>query len=411
MSERLKKIFLFLGFLAVTALIGFGLYYLFFRTAPTPTEELPPEINAPAGAGLPEAGIGAPTPVPTDKKPTEPLLPPGVSRVADGGVTLTTQVVDVPTVGASLSESGSLNYYNRVDGKFYRMLPDGTMESLSSKVFYNVDKATFDPVGNKAIIEYPDGSNILYDFASSEQVTLPRHWEEFNFSGAGDKIVAKSIGIDQSNRFLIVANPDGSGARAVQDLGNNADKVQVAWWPNNQIVATATTGESFGVDSKEVYLIGQNHENFKSMVVEGLNFEPKWAPGGQQMVYSVSGELSDYKPSLWIVDAQGDDIGKNRRSLNIDTWADKCTFADDNTLYCAVPDPDQMVRGAGLQPDVVADVPDTLYKIDLSTGLQTKVAIPEGSHSIESLMLTPDGKNMYFTDKGSGIINKIELAP
>jgi len=405
-----KKLLLFLGFLALTALLGFGIYYLFFRGEEAPPE-LPPEINANVGVTpLPISPEGAAQVVPT-KEPTEPLLPPGVDRYAEGGVTLTTPVVSVPTVGASLSDSGSLNYYNRVDGKFYRMLPNGTLESLSSKVFYNVDKATFDPRGDKAIIEYPDGSNIYYDFATSQQVTLPRHWEEFDFSTAGDKIVAKSVGIDVSNRFLVVANPDGTGARAVQELGNNADKVQVAWSPNNQIIATSRTGESFGTTSQEIYFVGQNHENFKSMVVEGLDFRPNWAPSGEQLVYSAAGELSDYKPMLWIVDAVGDDIGKNRRSLNVNTWADKCTFADDSTLYCAVPDPDQMPRGAGLQPAVVEDVPDSLYKIDLNTGLQTQIAIPEGNHNIQNVMLTPDRKSLYFTDKINGVVNKIELQP
>jgi len=402
-----KKIGIILLFIGVIALVGFGLYYLFFRGAAAP--EVPPEVNAnEAMAPLPIAPVGPPT----GEAPAAPgalELPPGVTEFASGGVTLTTPVTSYPTVGASLSSSGNLNFYNQFDNKFYRMTTDGNMEALSGKEFYDVSSATFDPSGNKAIIEYPDRSKIYYNFETGQQVTIPKHWEDFSWDPAGNQIAAKSIGIDESNRFLVLSNPDGSNARAIQELGSNADKVQVDWSPNNQIVATSRTGEMFGIGTQEVYFVGQHHENYKSMVVEGLDFRPQWNPSGEQMLYSAASELSDYKPLLWVVDAVGDDIGKNRRSLNINTWADKCTFSDENTVFCAVPD--ELPRGAGLQPAVAEDVPDSLYKIDLNTGLQTKVAVPEGVHQIGKIMISPDQKNVFFTDAVNGVINKIKLEP
>ncbi len=400
-----KKILLFILFLGVTAGIGYLLYTLFFAA---PTAEVPPAANAnvPGGAGLPSAGTGAPA---VNGAPGAPGLPPttAVSPVAAGGLTAVTPIAPVPTEGATLTASGQLNYYNRNDEKFYRMNPDGTVTTLSNKTFLNVSNAKFDPAGNKAIIEYPDGANIMYDFATGNQVTLPPHWQNFDFNPTGSQIVAKSVGVDPDARFLVVSNPDGSQARAVQELGENQDKVQVNWSPNNEVIATATTGRSFGVDRQEVYLLGQYGENFKSMIVEGLDFRPKWVPGGEQMMYSVAGSLSDWKPQLWVVDAQGDNIGRNRRSLPVNTWADKCTFQDPENVYCAVPD--ELPRGAGLQPAIADQTPDTIYRINLTTGLQTKVAVPEGGHTIGQLMLTPDQKSLYFTDKGSGVINRISL--
>lgn len=401
-----KKIALIILFIGVTVGIAYALYMLFFQA---PIEELPPEelVNAPV-TGLPSAQPGQPVvPGAPGGVPGLPAVPP-VSPVADGGVTVVTPVAPVPTVGASLSPSGQLNYYNRSDGKFYRLNPDGTTTSLSNKTFFNVSSAKFDPAtGNKAIIEYPDGANVMFDFSTGTQVTLPRHWEGFDFNPSGTQIVAKSVGIDPDARFLVVSNPDGSAAKAVQELGENQDKVQVNWSPNNEVIATATTGRSFGVDRQEVYLLGQYGENFKSMIVEGLDFRPKWAPGGEQLMYSVAGSLSDWKPQLWIVDAQGDNIGRNRKSISVNTWADKCTFQDKDNVYCAVPN--ELPRGAGLQPAIADGTPDTIYRINLTTGLQTKVAVPEGSHTIGSLMLTPDKKNLYFTDKSSGVLNKIRL--
>jgi Tol biopolymer transport system component len=173
------------------------------------------------------------------------------------------------------------------------------------------------------------------------------------------------------------------------------------------VVALSETGDSFGVGSHEVFLIGQNQENFRSMKVEGLDFRPQWSPTGDQLLYSVAGSENDWKPSLWVVDASGDSIGANRRNLNIETWADKCTYADTSTLYCGIPD--ELERGYGLQPGLADSTPDTIYRIDLTTGLRTRVAIPEGSHTVESIMLSPDEKWLYFTDKVTGYLNKIQL--
>ncbi|MFH2063528.1 MAG: hypothetical protein ABIJ46_05275 [bacterium] len=403
----IKKIGLVLLFLAAAVGLGFLLWRIIF--GPPPSEVAPPTngpaVNAPVGGGLPSAQPGMPVTPPTGG---ETGLPPStVSPVATGRLTQVRALAPASTSGAMLTSSGSLNYYNRNDGKFYRVGPDGTIQQLSGKTFFNVDQATFSPQGSTAIIEYPDGSNIFYDFNADRQVTLPKHWEDFDFNPQGNSIVSKSIGLDPANRFLVVSNPDGSGAVPIQELGENADKVQVAWSPNNQIVATATTGDAYGVDRREVFFIGQNHENFRSIVVDGLDFRPSWSPNGEQLLYSVAGSLSDYKPRLWIVDAAGDDIGLNRRMLNVDTWADKCAFSGPDRLYCAVPR--ELPRGAGLQPRIADSTPDDIISIDLTTGLQTQVAVPEGQHTIDSLMVSADGGRLVFTDKGTGLLNELRL--
>ncbi len=399
-----KKILAVILFAIVTIGIGYAIFRLFFAAAPEPVA--PPEnVNVSVG-GLPTAVSGAPTPgVPGGA----PLPPPEVpaTPVAAGGVTQVTTIAPVPTIGATVAVNGAVSYYNRDDGKFYRVSADGKSSLLSGQQFFNVSQATFDPNGTKAILEYPDGAKTLYDFNKNTQVTLPRHWEAFEFSSSGSQIAAKSIGIDENNRFLVVANPDGSGARAVQELGGNADKVTVAYSPTGQVIATSATGRKCGVDCQEIYLIGQNQENFKSITVEGLDFRPKWAPSGQQLLYSSVTSTNDWKPQLWMIDAQGDNIGRNRRSINLNTWVDKCTFADDRTVFCAAPK--EMETGIGLQPSLSDEVADNIYKVDLSTGLTTQIAIPEGEHTIDKIMLSPDKKTMYFTDKGSGMLNKIQL--
>ena len=406
MNEKTRKILIIMMMAAVVAAMGLALWFLFFRSAaPTvPPDEQPPGGEVPGGGLLP-SGPGEPV----TGEPTVPSgeLPSGASATATGGLTAVSMVTTDRTEGAAIGTGGRVSYYNRNDGKFYRLDANGNPIALSGRQFYNVDGVTFDPSGSRAIIEYPDGSNIFYDFDANRQVTLPQHWEDFDFSTDGERIVAKSLGLDEGSRYLVVAAPDGTGLTPIQELGNNADKVTVAWSPNNQVVAMSETGQSYGVSTHEIYLIGQNQENFKSLKVEGLGFQPLWSPSGEQLLYSVSGSANDYRPELWVVDGDGDNIGNNRHSLNVETWAEKCTFTDSATVYCGVPD--GLETGWGLQPTLADGVPDTIYKIDVNTGARTKIAIPEGNHTIGSLMVSPNEDWLYFTDKDTGFLNKIQL--
>jgi dipeptidyl aminopeptidase/acylaminoacyl peptidase len=398
-----RRIYLFIGFLIVIVAVAYGMYALLFKKPTEPIAEIPIEEQL---GTLPPAQTGAPQG--TAVSPVG-ALPPGISLIAEGGLTVVSPVAAVPTTGATLTSSG-VAFYNRNEGKFYRMTADGNLQSLSDKRFLNVSDVTFDPAGQKAILEFPDGANVIYDFAAARQVTLPKHWEDFGFSPKGDQIVAKSLGSDPANRFLVIANADGTSARAVQELGENADKVFAEWSPNNQMVATALTGDFEGVDRRTMFFVGANNENFKSMVVEGLGYIPKWSPTGNRLLYSAASAASDYKPMLWISDASGDDIGKNRKSFAVNTWADKCTFGNsDEELYCAVPI--SMQRGAGLQRSVSSNIPDTVMRINTRTGVQTRIAVPEGEKTISTLMVSPDGRSLLFVDAGTGSLNKIQIAP
>jgi len=115
---------------------------------------------------------------------------------------------------------------------------------------------------------------------------------------------------------------------------------------------------------------------------------------------------NDYKPELWVVNAEGDTIGTGRKLLGVNTWSEKCTFADERTVYCAVPN--NLQRGAGFAPQVSNSTPDTIYRIDVQTGLRAPVTLDE-EHTIDSLFLNEDGTILYFTDKNRRGIFEIEI--
>ncbi len=410
---KYKKIFLLIGFLLIIFVWSYIIYFLFFKSqVPVVTDPDVIKDQPSLAGGLPIAEDGEQNitgEITNNDNALQvdiPITKFKLDQIARGQITTVAKLTDAKVSGITISKAGNtIQLYNSDDGKFYKIDKDGNAIKLSDKQFYNVEKVSWSPEKNKAIIEYPDGSNIVYDFDTERQVTLPKHWEDFNFSENGDKIVMKSIGLDPDNRWLAITNDDGSKSEKIERIGINADNILPSWSPNNQIIAMQKRGIDF--DRQEIIFLGLNNENFKSTKIEGRGFEPLWTPKGDRLLYSVYSSTNNMKPKLWIVDALGESIGNNKTDLNIETWAHKCTFSGSNTLYCAVPK--NLEEGAGVFPELSKQTYDTLYKINTSTGLKRVIAIPDGNFNISQLIISEGEKEAYFTDETTQQLHKIQL--
>jgi hypothetical protein len=419
MNLNWKRIILLISFVAAVILFGFLLYYFFLR--PALPGQPSANLNANAGPGvLPQAGVNGNIPVGGNINgglagqgnvnlgpPTE--IPPSAispAAVANGSLTatkaLTTNRVYQATLG---SDGSSAYYYDKTNGLFYQITPDGKSTPLTDTIFYNVEKVTWSPNREKAVLEYPDGANVIYDFKNKTQVTLPKHWKDFSFSPTNQQLVFKSIGTTGENSWLAVVNSDGTKAEKIERLGDKDQTVYTAWSPNSQIIAMYTGDKNF--DQQYLYFIGLNNENFKATIIDGRGFSGQWSSKGDRLLYSVYSDATNYKPNLWIVAAQGETIGQNRKNLNLETWTDKCTFADNDNIYCAVPR--SLPEGSGIFSNDLDAEPCDIYKIDLISGFKSKIAIPEGNHNIENISITNNGQFLYFTSKTDGKLYKINL--
>ena len=410
-----KRILLIIGFLLLLGLLGY-LIYLFFFAASAPT---PPVTNQPViHTGLP---IGGPARVPilpptVVTQPTRVGLPPteGAPNLqlpesaseAQGGPVQTREVQSDRNLAPVLASDGvNAVSFDIYDGTFYRITPDGKQEKLTDQTFVGAEKVQWSPNADRAVIGFIDTSNIIYDFKEKKQFTIPKHWESFTFSPGGDKIAFKSLGDDPQNRFLVIANNDGSGARAIEPVGERAGLFDVNWSPSGQVIALVREG--IDANRQRLYFVGAHKENNLSAVVEGRGIETQWSAQGDQLLYSGYSGSSQLKPELWIMGALGDTIGENRRKLNVQTWAHKCIFADNTTLYCAVPT--ELAPGAGVLPSAGDISEDHIYKIDLVTGSKTKVAEPQEKHTIQKLVVSKDQSVLYFTDKDTGKLYSVKL--
>ena len=394
-----KRIILAILLLSVAGLVGYGLYYFFVRTSQIGSDTVQTETPTLTPGQLPESGLKPSSTPGSTVGPNGELLPTaGIIQPENPSYykpSATTQIISETAVQPSLSIGGDLRYYSANDGKFYRVTTNGDIKKLSDQVFFDAQKVTWAKSKNQAVIEYPDKSKIIYNFDTNKQVSLPKHWQDFSFSGDGNQIAAKSLGSDPSNRWLVTANSDATGAKFIEPMGNNADKVTVNWSPSQQVVAFSQTGEPQGGERREVLFIGLNGENFKSAIVDGSGFTPQWSTTGKKLLYSVYSSRSDFKPELWLTDSYGDSIGDNRKMLQLNTWADKCTFSSDETLFCAVPN--NLPTGAGLSREVARYNYDSLYKIDLKTNTKTPIALND-DYNINNIFYDASKNKVIFTD-------------
>jgi len=411
-----KKLGVIALFVGAVILFGFFIYYFFFKPFVAPDDTTPTNANQ-VGGQLPGTvningriyTIDANTGLPVANTNAGGLTDIDVSTVssdtARGGLTQVTELTKTPSLFATTDQNGQVIYYNPFDGKFYILLADGTIKEFNSQVFHNVSQTTWSQNKDRAILEYPDGSNIVYNFKTGEQLTLPKHWYDFAFSPTDQQIAFKSDALDPENRFLAVAGLDGSQPIILENISDQGNQFDVNWSPNKQMVATFTQGKD--LDRSEVYFIGLNNENFKYMLVEGRDFRGQWSPTGDKMVYSVYNSANDFKPQLWISDATANTIGNNRRSLSLNTWADKCTFSGNNKIYCAVPT--SLPVGAGMNDQIANNIPDQIYEINLETGVKTLLANPDGNHTISNLIINEGLNYLMFTDQNNNKIYKINL--
>jgi len=418
MSEQTKLILKIIGFIAIVIVLAWGIWAVFFRS---PGASVVPYFGGQktAGGGFPavEVGpsgkvvdIGADVPVSlVPEQSAPPVEEKTPDAVASGGRTRADTITQSRAEYYTSTANG-FNYYNLAEERFYRISRNGGEPVLlAGGKFPQVSDVAWSNSGDAGILSFPDGSNIYYNFATGERATLPPEAREFTFSPNDKQIAYEYMGQGVDDRWVVVAGANGEGRRVVQPIGREALNIKVDWSPNNQVVATYR--EPTSSLGEEVFLIGFSGENFLSLQTNGLGFEGKWSPKGKQILYSVYSEGTNYNPILHISGAEGDNVGLGNRSLRVQTWPDKCAFAGENTIYCAVPQ--LLEQGSGLFRELADASPDTIYKIDLVNNTSFPIAFPEtenrNSFTIKRMSVSADQSELFFTDQIDGRIHRIRL--
>ncbi|MDP3970239.1 MAG: hypothetical protein Q8P90_00925 [bacterium] len=410
LSDQQRRILLAVVLLAVSVVMGFVIYWVFFRGLIAPQGE---QVNVNGElvdvaqlpdilANLNREGVNI----------NESILP-DIDVVARGGETFSQELYTDEAVDIVLSADGkNMQFYDPKTGQFYRINANGEVELINDKIFKGVQQVNWSNDTNKAVLQLEDGFNVMYDFERDKQYTLHEDMEEFDFSPNDNQLSYKFLPGNTDEHWLGISNIDGSGVLGIEPLGDNENLVKAKWSPSGQSIGTV---EKFdGADTKKVTPIGFKGENYKAITVQGKGFDYNWSPDGKQMLYSTYSGTENYTDSLSIVDASGDAIGGNNIDLGINTSVEKCTFnSSGSSVYCAVPT--ETVVGSGIGPEKLYDVPHDIYKVDLNSGVSTKIATPADATSgalskgIDQVMVTDEEDMLYYVESETGNIRRLLL--
>ncbi len=412
MAINFRRLVLAIGFILVTIGIGAAIYFIFFRPFLQPGVNANDNVNVGVLPAINDNRNITPTNGNVNVGlPITPLTGPP-STVAQGGLTTVNPIASTVPGGATLATNGrDLLYYDPITGQFYQISPDGRTKTLLTPDEYPaVERITWSPLRDKAVIEFPDQTKFLYDFRQKRQYTLAPEMEDISFSPGSDRISFKFIGQDPDDRFLAISRFDGSESRTVEPLGDKENQFNANWSPSGNVVGTFH--ESVDANRQRVIPIGQLGENFPAFTLPGRGFQGEWSPDGEQLLYSVFNKESGFNPVLHVASGATDNFGGQNTNLDIQTWPDKCTFASGSTVYCAVPQ--YLDQGAGLFPDTAANTPDDFYRLDLSTGTKQLIARPvtadgEANFVANELQVSSDQTLLYFYDERTKQMQKLQL--
>jgi len=193
-NVNFKKIGLIALFIVFVFVCGYFIYSFFFTTQPStgPTTTTGPTSQLPGTNVGEQPGIVT-TPGQTSTTITGqgaskiPSPNAGPDLIARGGITKVNDL-DYDYTSYLSGNSNNAITYNPTSGKFYALSANGQKTELTSKIYKSAQNVVISPQKNSAILEFPDGTNIYYDFNKDKQITLPKDWTEFNFAPSGDQI-------------------------------------------------------------------------------------------------------------------------------------------------------------------------------------------------------------------------------
>lgn len=296
-------------------------------------------------------------------------------------------------------KSTGVNFTDKETGLIYQLIDEATENSRLSN--------NTTPLLGKSLIGN-NGESIVYQYTEKDNETINTYVGKldggvapFNIRGffLPKNIIDVTLSPKKDQFFSIIPTPNGVIGLTQNFVTNRKTQPWssvfsewVADWSNETII-TITTKASGNSDGYS-YFLNLSDSRFIKVIGPEKGLVTKTSPDAKNILYS---KIENNQPKLYLFNTNS----KTSKSLDFLTLADKCTWADNSTIYCAVPNSIEN----GVYPDVwyrgEVSFQDSFWKIDINQDSISNIASLSELDNIDAEQLSYNSGAIYFINKNT----------
>ncbi|MDD2766863.1 MAG: hypothetical protein PHH40_03860 [Candidatus Moranbacteria bacterium] len=310
----------------------------------------------------------------------------------------------------SISLDGFLFYYSLDDQALKKATLEGKDKTvLLSNLPGTPTRILWSPKKDRVLLflKQSTGESFWYsvDIATKTLIPLKAEISRIAWNNLGDTLLYQYTDFTTGKRTLNTARPDGTAWKKIVDVSRDT---YIAPIPQSASISFWSRPNAFEATSFES--VGITGESRKTLLSEKFGADYLWSPNGEKVLVSTSSEKGGKGMFLGSMNANGGEF----QSLATPTLISKVVWSKDNkTIYFALPG--SIPENAVLPNDYFEKslhTKDTFWKLDMSNGKKTRLTeLKEVVQNFDStnLLLSPDESTLFFTDRVTKRLYRIEL--
>ncbi len=332
------------------------------------------------------------------------------------------KLVQNPVAGfipTTLGSTTMVRYLEKQTGRSFDidMSIPAARTKITNTTIPRVYQALFGQNGSSVLLRYLDSSNLIQTYSATipraTSTTLMQSGVElkgsFLAAGLGDISLSPS-----ADKIFTLANFGNSMVGTVSNLDGTKksqifDSPFTEWlssWTNDKTILLATKPSY--VAAGHAYALDVKSGSFQKIYGGGNGLTAILSPDGKNLLVS---EITDNSPSLKIYNI----ANRSLVDTGLKTIADKCLWAANTVIYCAVPE--TIPSADGGYPDAwyqgVVSFKDGIWKIDsatLSTDLVLNIS-QTARESIDAVNLAASkgGDYLFLINKSDSSLWSLQL--
>lgn len=313
------------------------------------------------------------------------------------------QLTKEPAIGAVYNpSSGSIKYYLKQNGWVVSSLPDGSSATtISNTTISGIQQVVWSPSTTNVILFLQDGTKELYNYSTHQPTFLKNGVSAVGFSPDGGSVVFYD-NTDPATPAIDILNLSSMNQQQISS--NIFLEPAFSWKGNNLFVESVTPNLYRRPKNLDVY--NTSTQKWSNVFNGVYGFGDKISPDGNTILYSQT-QVYGQNLDLFVHSA----TTGGERDLQVATIPEKCAFASNTLVYCAVPDswpsfpqlPEDYNSGS-------IQTTDSFWAIDLTTGQKFELLKSSAtSEKFNADNLVAAGNYLVFTNNYNGLLYALKV--